>query len=84
MWLVRQAAHVKGFMADRFANSEVPVNSYNLASPKRCKNASVIAKRRRPSAPADSSTSLRSRSFTTSPLVRVEEVVDFRLMIGCL
>lgn len=60
--------YINGSMAGRLPDSEVAtVNSCKLASPKRCKNSAVVAKRRRPSAPANSSTSFRSRSLTTSP-----------------
>jgi hypothetical protein len=55
------------------------------ASPKRCKNASVVAKRNRPSAPANSSTSLRSRSFTTSPRLSASKSRSISAwLIGCL
>jgi hypothetical protein len=51
----------------RPSENNVAVNSLKLVRPKRCKNAFVVAKRKRPSLPANSSTSLRSRSATTSP-----------------
>jgi hypothetical protein len=57
----------------------------NLASPKRCKNASVVAKRNRPSEPVNSSTSLRSRSFTTSPRLSASKSLSISAwLIGCL
>jgi hypothetical protein len=47
--------------------------------------ASVVAKRRRPSAPANSSTSLRSRSFTTSPRLSASKSRSISAwLIGCL
>ena len=56
-----------------------------LVSAKRCKNASVVAKRNRPSAPANSSTSLRSRSFTTSPRLSASKSWSISAwLIGCL
>jgi hypothetical protein len=54
--------YINGSVAGWLLAKEAAVNSPKLASPKRCKNASVVAKRSRPSAPANSSTSLNSRS----------------------
>ncbi|MGB9274214.1 MAG: hypothetical protein WCC08_03150, partial [Terrimicrobiaceae bacterium] len=43
-------------MAGRLLANKVAVKSCKLASPKRCKKACVLAKRNRPSSPANSST----------------------------
>jgi hypothetical protein len=45
-------AHISGSMAVALSESEATVNSPKLARPNRCKNASVVAKRKRPSLPA--------------------------------
>src|SRR5882724_6030367 len=63
----RQNAHIKDCVAGGLAKKEAAANSCKLARPKRCKKVCVVAKRRRPSVPANSSTSLRSRSVTTRP-----------------
>jgi hypothetical protein len=59
-WTPSAQLYINGSMAGGLPDSEAAANSCKLASPKRCKNASVVAKRNRPSAPANSSTSLRS------------------------
>jgi hypothetical protein len=45
--------YINGSVAGWLLAKEAAVNSPKLASPKRCKNASVVAKRSRPSAPAN-------------------------------
>ena len=50
--------HIKGFVAGGLATNEAAVNSRKIASPNRCRNVLVVGKRRRPSAPANSSTQL--------------------------
>ena len=62
-----QNAHIKGCVAGGLAKKEAAANSCKLGRPKRYKKVCVVAKRRRPSVPANSSTSLRSRSVTTRP-----------------
>jgi hypothetical protein len=80
-----QIAHIKGCMGDGLAETEAAVNSCKLASPKRCKNASVVAKRSRPSAPANSSKSFRSLSLTTSPRLSASKSRSISAwLIGCL
>ncbi len=56
--------YIKGCVTGGLAKKEAAANFCKLARPKRCKKVCVVAKRRRPSVPANSSTSLRSRSVT--------------------
>jgi hypothetical protein len=46
---------------------EVAVNSRKLASPKRCKNASVVREAQSPVGPGEFFHKFKSRSFTTRP-----------------
>jgi hypothetical protein len=72
-------------VAGGLSKQEAAANSCKLGRPKRCKKVYVVAKRRRPSAPTNSSTSLRSRSVTTSPRLSASKrcsISDW--LIGCL
>jgi hypothetical protein len=55
---------------------EAAVNSCKLASPKRCKNACVVAKRRRPVGARKNPRRASSRAVSR---LGVKEAVDFRL-----
>jgi hypothetical protein len=81
----RQKAHIKGCVAVGLAKKEAAANSRKLARPKRCKKVCVVAKRRRPSLLANSSTSLRSRSVTTRPRLSASKRWSISpWLIGCL
>jgi hypothetical protein len=80
----RQNAHIKGCAAGGLAKKEAAANSCKLARPKRCKKVCVVAKRRRPSLLANSSTSLRSRSVTTRPRLSASKRWSISAwLIGC-
>ena len=76
----RQNAHIKSCVAGGLAKKDAAANSCKLARPKRCKKVCVVAKRRQPSAPANSSTSPEiAERHDKAALISVEKVVDLRL-----